>query len=75
MNFRKEMDLLPKIIESDNIYYLQTEVWNFGQDKDIIDLQYSTHFDLNDKKNVYSVFLLYREQVLKENIEKETQND
>lgn len=74
MQFRDENYLLPKIIQSSNIYGLQREVLEFCKNKDIIDLQYSSHYDLDGKVNVFSVFILYRDQEISNYMNKGEKN-
>lgn len=74
MKFRDENYLLPEIIQSSNIYGLQCKVLEFCKNKDIIDLQYSSHYDLDGKVNVFSVFILYRDQEISNYMNKGEKN-
>lgn len=61
MKFREYTNLKSKILWATQPHKLTDEVNQFGEKNDIIDLQYSSHKAV-DGNNVYSVFILYKEE-------------
>jgi len=61
MKFREYQNLKSKIMWAITPTNLTDRVNEFGEQYDIIDIQYSSH-QARDGNNIYSVFMLYKEK-------------
>ena len=59
MKFREYKNLTTTILIAFSPKELSDKVNQFGEEYDIIDLQYSTHFDSILNREVYSVFIMH----------------
>lgn len=62
MKFREYGDTKPMVITCLNGNSLENEIEKVGNEKDIIDLQYSTGFDPREDVFWYSALLLVKEK-------------
>lgn len=67
MKFREYGDLLSIGLQNSDLTVLCSLVNDFGITHEIIDLQYSSHFDKTENNNIFSVFILYKAQICKVN--------
>lgn len=62
MKFREYDNVKPKVIVASMDVILESKIEEYEEKYDIIDLQFSSHYDHTNKRNCYCALLLIKEK-------------